>query len=213
MLIAIHTNPSQPHQVRYAEYLQSGFNRHGLNAVITHNINLNADIHVVIGPWYALNRWRGHSWVIWVDRCYYRGNPSHVSVGWLNKNGGRDFHNSGRRKHVERENRQAGTGSIFLADYEGPIRQADTIRLHPARENNKEPLHDVLRRHARAIGYKTTALVTAYLMGLDVVSHDPEHILNKGPDLLPYADWHYKEIESGELWEHLQQSRLQLLSR
>jgi len=162
---------------------------------------------VVIGPWYALDRWRDHPRVIWLDRCYYRGNPEHVSVGWLNKNGGRDFKiGTGRLPPTPKDKRNSG-GSIFLADYEGPIEAANTIRLHPNRERHKDGLIEALHRHSVAIGYRTTALCTAALEGLEIVCKDERNIMSR-PDwleLLPYADWSHEEIENGDLWEHLRQ--------
>jgi len=194
-----------PHQVKHGEYFKRGFKRHGINAIVTSDRDIDADIHVVSGNWYALDRWRDHDRVIWLDRCYYKGDPDHTSIGWLNKNGGRDFTiGSGRIAPTPKARRDRG-GSIFLADYDGPIEQADTIRLHPARENHKEGLHDVLRRHAIAIGYTTTALVTAALEGLEVVCKDERNIMFQPNwlELLPYADWSNSEIESGEACQHL----------
>lgn len=77
--------------------------------------------------------------------------------------------------------------------------------MHPAEVRPAESLGEALARHDVAIGYRTTALVTAALMGLRIDCRDPENIMAR-PDwleLLPWADWHYTEIESGEAWEHL----------
>jgi hypothetical protein len=174
----------------------------------------SGDIHIVQGPHFAKDRWLNARTIL-LDRAYYKEEKTtdlpgmdYVSLGWLMPNG--------RRSTTEGEGRPPpeigtnnGKGTIFLADYGGPIEPADTVRRHPAEEKHTESLTEVLSRHKTAIGYTTTALIKAALMGLDVVSRDPTHILNN-PDwltLLPYIDWHYTEIQSGEAWEHLWQSR------
>ena len=207
MHVAFHVNPSQAHQREHAQWFKDCIT----DLTITDDINLSADIHIVSGPHYAKQRWIGHPRVLLLDRAYL---PEHqvkskwvsedwVSLGWMTENGGRIFKSGIGRPPVIPKDRRTGSGTIFLADYAGPVEQADTVRLHPSRESNPESLLDALSRHSRAIGYSTTALVTAYLEGLEVISRDPEHILNQGPELLPYADWHYSEIQSGEAWEHL----------
>mgnify|MGYP000182559418 CR=1 FL=1 len=124
----------------------------------------------------------------------------------MNKRGGRYFGvGTGRKKPTKRA-RGSGTGSIFLADYDGPIEKADTIRLHPDRQRYDESITDALRRHRTAIGYRTTALVNAALEGLDIVCKDENSIMAQPNwlELLPYADWHFSEIQNGDIWEHLQ---------
>jgi len=148
-----------------------------------------------------------------VDRAYI---PDHqriskwasedwVSLGWMRTDGSRDFRLGTGREPPRIEAGPPGRGTIFLCDYDGPIEQADTVRLHPARHRSKEPLPDALRRHARAVGYQTSALVQAGLMGLEVVCKDPRNIMAQPNwlDLLPYADWHYSEIQSGEAIAHV----------
>jgi len=128
-----------------------------------------------------------------------------VSLGWLRADGGRDFRTGAGRSAPQIEDKPETGGSIFLADYGGPIEPADTVRRHPAEEAPQETLREALRRHRLAIGYQTTALVTAALAGLDFICKDPRNILweENWIELLPYADWHWSEIESGEAWEHL----------
>jgi hypothetical protein len=128
-----------------------------------------------------------------------------VSLGWLRADGGRRFKAGLGRAVPVIEERPAQGGTIFLADYGGPIEEADTVRRHPDDVKSDEPLRDALRRHRRAIGYTTTALVQAALAGLEIICRDERSIMWE-PDwreLLPYADWHASEIESGEAWEHL----------
>lgn len=129
----------------------------------------------------------------------------YVSLGWMNKKGGRDFFLGRGKQPVKTEPIKTGNRTIFLADYNGKIEQADTIRYHPAQKEEPEPIRIALKKHDIAIGYKTTALITAAIEGLRIVCRDEDHILNNPNwrELLPYVDWHYSEIESGEAWEHL----------
>ena len=137
-------------------------------------------------------RWRSTDW---------------VSLGWLREDGGRRFRAGAGRTPPLIEECRAQRGSIFLADYAGPIERADTVRRHPADQSPRESLRDALKRHRVAIGYQTTALVRAALAGLDIVCKDARNILWESDwlELLPYADWHWSEIESGEAWEHLKE--------
>lgn len=127
----------------------------------------------------------------------------------MNADGGRDFVAGEGRAGPIPESAREGNRSIFLADYDGPLDdEADTVRHHPSREKPSEPLQAALYRHDVAIGYRTTALVTAALMGLRVVCRDEQNIMAR-PDwlhLLPWADWHGTEISSGLSWEHLASS-------
>lgn len=140
-----------------------------------------------------------------MDRAYYKPDPENVSLGWLRADGGRRFRPGTGREQPVIEDRPAQGGTIFLADYGGRIEPADTVRRHPAEESPMECLRDALRRHRTAVGYQTTALVTAALAGLKTYCLDPRNILWEPNwlELLPYADWHWSEIESGEAWEHL----------
>jgi len=129
-----------------------------------------------------------------------------VSAGWI-RNGRKLFRSGSGRKPPQPKTGNTGTGSVFLADYYGAVGQADTIRLHPERETNPEPLLDCLHRHARAIGYNTTALITAGLEGLEIECKSPDSIMSQPNwlELLAYTDWNYSEIKSGALWDHLRQ--------
>jgi len=162
-------------------------------------------MHVVLGPHFAKREWLDHPRVILLDRSYYRPDPEHVSLGWMRPDGGRDFRTGSGRDAPTIESQPEQGGSIFLADYGGPIEPADTVRRHPAEESSTETLREALRRHRIAIGYQTTALVTAALAGLEIICRDPRNILWQANwlELLPYADWQWSEIESGEAWEHL----------
>lgn len=183
-----------------------------MSLTVTHDPLLEADIHIVSGPHYAKNHWLQHPRVLLLDRAYWHDERREgmasmpwVSLGWLRPDGGRSFHVGRGRARPEVRVKDEGSGSIFLADYGGPIEQADTVRRHPDEQSPRESLKDALRRHRIAIGYQTTALVTAALEGLTVFCKDSRSIMSEPNwlDLLSYADWHYSEIASGEAWEHL----------
>lgn len=164
------------------------------------------------GPHYAKSNWLGHKKTILLDRAYWHeektgkwASMDWVSLGWMRDDGGRNFKiGTGRQAPIPAKKPRRG-GSIFLADYDGPIESADTVRLHPASQQYPESLQDALRRHRVAIGYKTTALIKAGLQGLEIDCRDPVNIVAEPNwlDLLPYADWHYSEIQSGEALRHL----------
>jgi hypothetical protein len=169
-------------------------------------------VHIVSGPHYAKACWLPHPRTIWLDRAYYHEERSGrwrsmdwVSLGWLRVDGGRDFTAGTGRPAPAIEDRPAHGGTIFLADYGGPLEPADTVRRHPADEPPRESLRAALRRHRTAVGYQTTALVAAALAGLAIVCKDARNLVAE-PNwltLLPYADWHWSEIAAGAAWDHL----------
>lgn len=205
MDIAIHTNPNQPHQIEQAEHFRQGFIKHNLKSIVTASITQQADIHIVLGSNYAKHHWLNHDRVVLLDRCYFGDTRNHISIGWMNKKGGRNFTiGEGRKKLYIRD--PIGDQSIFLADYNGVIEQADIIRLHPANKQYNTTLSEDLRQCNSAIGYNSTALVKAALQGLKITCKGEQNILNQKNwlELLPYANWNYNEILSGEVWAHLQ---------
>lgn len=178
-------------------------------------------MHIVSGPHYAKDRWLSHPQTILLDSAHYRFEKSgkwvstdFVSLGWMNRQGGRDFVEGVGRQVPEIKNNATGDKSIFLADYDGPIEDADTIRLHPAREKPTKSLLNSLHEHRTAIGYNTTALVMAALEGLEIDCRSEQSIMSKPNwrQLLPYIDWKYSDIESGDAWAHLISSLNQLSS-
>ena len=210
MDIAIHICPTLTHQGEHGQWFLEGFKHLGIKARVTHNPEENADIHIVSGPHFAKRFWLNHPRTILLDRAYWHEEKTGlwksmdwVSLGWLRKDGGRRF-TSGNGRRPPRINLPPDTGgTIFLADFNGPLERADTIRLHPANEKPNEGLAEVLRKHRIAIGYTTSALVAAGLEGLEVVCKDKRNIMSEPNwlELLPYADWHYSEIQSGEAWD------------
>jgi len=211
--VVYHCNPHQPHQVEHGHWLKAGLWRHGLELKITADCRRPADVHIVSGPHYAKGYWLDHPRTLLLDRAYYHEVKSGrwksmdwVSLGWMLPDGGRRFSKGEGRPAPERKPIKTEGGRIFLADYNGTVlNDVDTVRLHPANRHYDEPLLDVLARHRHAIGYMTTALVTAALEGLTIDCRDRRNILAE-PDwiqLLPYADWHGDEISAGDAWEHL----------
>lgn len=213
MIVTIHVNPAQPHQLEHAQWFKHGLERHGIALWITENIGAESDIHIVSGNHYAKDHWIGHPRTIWLDKRLYQEGPKpdhmksdpYVSLGWLRNDGGRTFRAGCGRKSPAIKANGAKNGTIFLADYDGPIERADRVRQHPARERSRISLIDELSKYKIAIGYQTSALVTAALEGLEIICKDKRNIMSESNwlDLLPYADWHWSEIESGEAWEHL----------
>lgn len=209
--IVYHCNTAQPHQVEHGQWLEAGLKRHGIKLRIATASHAPGDIHIVSGPHYAKRLWQGHARVLLLDRALYHDGRSGrwhsmdwVSLGWMNHLGGRKYRvGEGRIPPVVKPKRTAG-GTIFLADWNGQVEDADTVRLHPDNEKYNEPLIDCLRRHRKAIGYMTTALVTAALEGLEIECRDVRSILAQPDwlDALPYADWHSDEIGNGDFWEH-----------
>jgi hypothetical protein len=57
--VVAHLNPYLPHQVEHGEMLKQGFKRHGIELDVTADKLKAGDIHIVSGPWYALNEWQG----------------------------------------------------------------------------------------------------------------------------------------------------------
>lgn len=158
-----------------------------------------------MGSNYAKHHWLNHDRVVLLDRCYFGNTRNNVSIGWMNKKGGRDFKvGSGKKPLYIRKS--YGTKTLFLADYNGVIEPADIIRLHPANEHSKSTLIEDIKKCRSATGYNSTALVKAALNGLEITCKGDQSILNQKNwvELLPYANWNYKEILSGELWAHLQ---------
>lgn len=192
--------------------MAAGFQAHGLKGRVTADRAAGGDVHVVLGPHYARDWWIGqHPNVLYLDRCYYRGDPAHVSLGWLRPDGGREWQVGTGREPPPVPPPPPGRGRVFLADFAGPqqIVDADYCRTHPARQAPAQPLEAVLARYHTAIGYRTSALVTAALAGLVVECRWPPHLVNR-PDwreVLPYADWSREEIARGEAWEHLRHAR------
>ena len=208
--VAIHANPALKHQRDYAEALAAGFRRHGLNAAATDLRRTGADLHVCIGPWYALRENAGER-LIYADRAYW-GDPECVSLHWYDGGKVFDWSPSDRPRPRMAEMKGPGT-TVYICDFsETPPSGFDEVRCHPAWHPNRESLSAVLERHSRAVGGVSTAMVEAALQGLSVDTsseRSPVYPLAQGVDRglwlagLSNHNWALSEIESGAAWELL----------
>ena len=225
MLGLVHYNPSLGHQVRYARaFEQAGFK-------ITTEVDGKADVHVVLGPWYAMKHLQDHPRVLMIDRAYW-GDPDSVSIGWLQPDGSRAFATGTyQRPHPKplpwKEREQS---ALLLADYGQDISEAYAeaklrfhfvrVRKHPADDPSQVPLRTHLALCDVAIGWKSTALVEAALYGVPVVclndqgvtrpvaAHSIEADLYRGSRAewlhnLSYRQFTIDEIADGTAWRHL----------
>lgn len=227
--VAIHTNLRLDHQREYAEHLKSGFEVHGYEVEVTADRTNQADIHVIQGPHYALHENLGKP-TIFLDRCFW-GHPRQVvSLAWLTHDGGKVWEAEApgdREKPYLQPWRANQENALILNDYdrEFPEQQAREhfvvveVREHPARTKPLEALNDALERNHVAIGYLSTALVSAVVKGLPVIcfdkrspvysmaSHSLDEIVRPEREQwlnnLSYMNWSYAEIESGEALERL----------
>lgn len=205
----IHCNTRLDHQVKIAEALRAGFERHDKYVSISSSANDPADLHICMGPWFAFDKWKNHN-TLYIDRAYW-GDPECISIHWL-VGGEKLFtqHNPDRR-HPDLKPMKSGDRTIYLCDYadkSSPISGVD-VRLHPARSKSSRTLQDDLDSHDIAIGKRTTALVDAAINGLTVKTEDPfspVYRLAQGELReswirdLAWHNWSLEEIANGDMW-------------
>lgn len=176
-----------PHQVRFGECFRRGFEAHGVAARVTDKPDDAGDLHVVMGPWFALNQWQSHPRCIHADRAFW-GDPDCLSIGWSRPDGSRRFPTGeGGRLMPHLMPAQRGRRALVLADYGDtgesmaalvrPHVESVTVRRHPADITladrlQQGSLSDALRGRHIAIGKMTTALIDAAIAGLAVVCLD-----------------------------------------
>jgi hypothetical protein len=221
-VVVIHANPRLQHQQDFALALAQGFKRNGLSSRITANKHLPGDLHVVIGPWYALEENKHHR-ILYADRCFYGDSRWTISLGWL-ENGQRDFMNLGMAASkgslpLMRPRKDGRRRAVVLGDY-GCDMQHEVLkarvdydevmfRPHPAERPSEWTLERTLEWADVAIGYGSTALVDALLWGLEVKTLDTNHVCHGVTDRtswltdLSWAQWTHSECASGEFWRHL----------
>jgi len=203
--------------------------RHGVTLDVTADKTKAGDIHIVSGPWYALDEWRGKPNVLWLDRTFYGDAHDVISLGWLNADGSRDFRNSdkiegkGALPELKPTKIRKGTAIVF-GDY-GRDMEAECklarkfercyFKPHPQDSQPKSPfntlrcpLHIALELADVAIGHASTVLVDAEIAGLHVMSTDSRHVVhNSDRELwlkrLSWAQWSLEELSNGDFWEHL----------
>jgi hypothetical protein len=200
----IHVNPYMRHQADYGNALKVGFIAHGFDAFISDSPTARADVHVCIGPHFALKHWR-HGNTLLIDRAYW-DDPLAVSVHWLKD--GEKVRTQGNpyRDHPELLPMKDGNRTIYLCDYgDAPLNGFDTVRRHPTNTKPTETLKSALNRHDIALGRRTTALVTAAFMGLAVRTDDPHSPVYGLVDReqwavdLAWHNWSKDEISSGDM--------------
>lgn len=181
----VHCNTSLNHQVEFAVALKAGLKAHGFEVDVTPLRTGHADLHIVLGPHYAMRENIGKRTIL-LDRCFFGDPAADVSLTWLGADGQRVFDwQGGRDGHPDLQPQilaSRGCRALFLVDYARPCwkdlaRAHDLyeveLRRHPA-EGQAGALEDALQRNAVAIGYRSTALVAAAFAGLSVVALDDQ---------------------------------------
>lgn len=229
-MIAIHSSGA-PNQALYADHLMQGFAAIGKQAFATNDPVAQADIHVCIGPHFALKQNLGKR-TIYIDRCLWGDDLEFVTIGWVGSDGGMIYPTGSPPDRPTPEVKPWKLGAIkkalVLLDY-GPypdayklaqeLYQSVKLRPHPATGKDLPPLLDDLAATDVAIGYRTSALVAAVLNGVPTISldarapvrpvagHDLAHIVR--PDRsqwlndMSYAQWSGSEIASGEALKYV----------
>lgn len=211
MNVAIHTNPNLKNQTDYGKWLKEGFAVHGIDALVTPNIDLGADVHVIQGPWYAYDEWVGKPNVLWLNRCFYGDHFHDVSLGWLNADGTRDFGDIDKpepngelprlqAKKARRKSSKAWGGTCVVFGDFGRDPKEDCAfarkhfdrvyyRPHPAERKTDSPvmspdwtLAEAFSIADSALGHSSTVLVKARINGLKTFSTDTRHVVLWEPD-------------------------------
>lgn len=226
--VIAHYNTTLGNQRLYAQHIAKGLSRLDIKHEITSDPDLQGDIHICIGPHYAFSQCLGKR-TIYIDRCLWGDDLEYVTIGWLNDDGGMVYPTGCddlRQKPDLFGWRDSTDRAIFLLDY--PMRDFDIIksefsdvgvRYHPAIKPNQISLDHHLSMYDVAIGWRTSALVTAAVNGMPVISFDSRSPVYPiaGRDImdirkpcrkqwlnnLSYAQWSGKEIASGEALEYV----------
>lgn len=208
MGVAIHTNLSLDHQVRIAVTLREGFRKHGIEAEVTADKFKGADLHICLGPWYALKHWKDDR-TLYIDRAYW-DDPQCISIHWLSEGEKVRLRGMPERPHPELRSMKDGDRRVYLCDYgQSPLGAYHSVRYHPADKPSRYTLEECLQTHDIAAGRRTTALVTAHIEGLQVETDDPHSpvygITNREQWIrdLAWHNWSLHEIEEGRAWEAL----------
>lgn len=202
-ITAIHCNRGLARQVDWAKALKAGFAVHGIKAEISDRPDTAAEVHVVLGPWFAYKQWR-YSNTLMLDRAYW-GDPDCAALHWL-RDGEKVFlRDMPYRRHPKLKKEKTGDRRLYLCDYkQGPEGKYDTVRYHPAENSGQGSLMDALQAHDIAIGKRSTALVDAAIHGLRVETIDPYSPVYGLTDRkrwivdLAWHNWSRNEIASGE---------------
>ena len=177
--------------------------------------------------------WIGRRDVILLDRCYYGDTHDVARLGWLRPDGALTFAQGYHRPApATKEWRYSGDTVLILADFgqntKAIVAEARgyysevRVRLHPANDQPGETLQEAISRADAVIGTAGTALIQAILNGVPTTCLDPRHIARPVtahvigdthmPDRtawlrdLAYAQWSHNEMQTGEAWEHLNET-------
>lgn len=186
-----------------ARHLRDGFAAKGIKSFISTKPDTPGDVHVVLGPWFALDKWR-HANTLMIDRAYW-GDPECVSIHWLRDGEKVRLKGMPHRAHPNLQKMKDGSRRIYLCDYkQKPEGDYDTARYHPSEVKGQCSLKEALNTHDIAIGKRSTALVDAAIHGLRVETNDPhspvyglENRKQWARDLA-WHNWSMAEIASGE---------------
>lgn len=198
-LVVIHCNAGMPHQVRQAEAWTAGLTEHHQRHICTTDPAREGDVHVVLGPNYALHHWRAHSRTVLLDRAHW-GDPAYISLGWWNPvTGARDFPagQDGSRWLAHRPDPfivpPDVAGTLVFGDYGqahadllvlfAQLHRDCTYRSHPhdpwpdcpVPQDNR-PLEQILRTYADYYGWHTSALTAAALAGHKIHALSSHHV-------------------------------------
>ena len=199
--VVIHTNMGLANQRESAQWVQTGFLAHGIDAEITADKHKEADVHVIQGPHYCFNEWLERSAdyrVLFLNRTFYGHPRFDLSLGWLRPDGSRDFKIHGVTAPkgtlpVLKPKKDRRRCAVIFGDYGSSALQMVTkarqeydsvfFRPHPAQSQEDTPvmtlkgdLTAVWEIADVAIGGTSTALVEAAINGLHVESTDPLHV-------------------------------------
>lgn len=228
--VVAHINHSLAHQVEHGQALTYGLKRHGINLDVTSNIHKEGDIHIISGPWYARDAWLGKPNVLWLDRCFYGDAHDFVSIGWMRRDGSRNFCNADKTEGKEplpalklcKKRRRC---AVVFGDYDGDARamlanarrKYDSVWFRPHPQDTRPlpcfpmrgSLDDVWSIADVAVGHSSTVLVEAQINGLFVESTYAQHVVHFSDDReawikrLSWAQWSLDELVAGTFWEHL----------
>ena len=201
-ITVIHCNRGLAHQVAIARHLRDGFGSRGIKSTISYKPNTSGDVHVVLGPWFALDQWR-YANTLMIDRAYW-GDPECVSIHWLKDGEKVRLRDMPYRHHPRLQKEKEGDRRIYLCDYhQKPEGKFDTVRYHPAEVKGQCTLDQALDAHDIAIGRRSTALVDAVFRGLRVETGDPNSPVygiasrRQWARDLAWHNWSMQEISSG----------------
>lgn len=229
-MITIHINQNIENQVAFGTAMAEGFRTHGVDHNLTTSRTAKGDIHCIIGPWYAFETYKDHESVLYFDRACW-DHPNYSSINWMSRGVKHWSWNIDRlaRHHPPIHPWKDGKRLLILCDYgddgvqmahkANPHYEEITVRRHPSnRDASRNTLEEDLANHDIAYGGRSTALVTAAIHGLRVLSYDRTApvapiagrvaLLNDSDRSqwlrdLSWHNWNLNEVSTGSAWDHL----------